>query len=493
MTAEAPHGFIERARKLVSNIIGAAKGCKMAGPRQAEDAGLRLAAIVEGSDDAIISATLDGIVTTWNKGAENVYGYSAAEMMGKPIFQLVPNDSHGEIFDVLGKIGRNERMVHYETTRIRKGGRKISVSVSASPISNSKGQIIGLSSIARDITAQKKSEQLLRESEERYRFLFKDSQTAMLLIDPETGRIMGANPKASSFYGYPREELLKLRITDINILSAEQVNAEMQCARTEQRTYFRFQHRLANGELRDVEVYSGPIKIDGKQLLCSMIHDETERKKAEETVRESESRLDLALRSSQMGVWRLDLVENRRVFDDQVCRVLGIDPAGFSGTDGEFFNAVHPEDHEKIRAALANAINNNAPYESDYRAIWPDGSIHYITTRGSLFHDDEGRPVRLNGLIWDITERKLMEEERERLVLQLQEALAKVRTLSGLLPICAYCKKIRNDEGYWEQIEAYIHEHSEAQFTHGVCPDCYKKLQAELGKLRKSDRIEKIA
>jgi hypothetical protein len=110
-----------------------------------------------------------------------------------------------------------------------------------------------------------------------------------------------------------------------------------------------------------------------------------------------------------------------------------------------------------------------------------------------LFHDDEGRPVRLNGLIWDITERKLMEEERERLVLQLQEALAKVRTLSGLLPICAYCKKIRNDEGYWEQIEAYIHEHSEAQFTHGVCPDCYKKLQAELGKLRKSDRIEKIA
>jgi len=81
--------------------------------------------------------------------------------------------------------------------------------------------------------------------------------------------------------------------------------------------------------------------------------------------------------------------------------------------------------------------------------------------------------------IRDITDRKKAEEERERLILKLRDALSKVRTLSGMLPICASCKKIRNDKGYWEQIETYVRDHSEADFTHGICPDCAKKLYPE--------------
>jgi two-component system cell cycle response regulator len=78
------------------------------------------------------------------------------------------------------------------------------------------------------------------------------------------------------------------------------------------------------------------------------------------------------------------------------------------------------------------------------------------------------------------TERELVLTEREKLIAKLQEALANVKTLSGLLPMCSYCKKIRNDKGYWLQVEAYIHQHSEAQFSHGICPDCYKKAKADL-------------
>jgi hypothetical protein len=77
------------------------------------------------------------------------------------------------------------------------------------------------------------------------------------------------------------------------------------------------------------------------------------------------------------------------------------------------------------------------------------------------------------------SDRKKAEEERERLILKLRDALSKVRTLSGMLPICASCKKIRNDKGYWEQIETYLRDHSEAEFTHGICPDCAKKLYPE--------------
>jgi hypothetical protein len=80
----------------------------------------------------------------------------------------------------------------------------------------------------------------------------------------------------------------------------------------------------------------------------------------------------------------------------------------------------------------------------------------------------------------DISEKKAEEAERERMVIELQHALKQVRTLRGLIPICAWCKRIRNDEGYWQQLEAYIHDHSEADFTHGICPDCAKEVEESL-------------
>jgi len=90
------------------------------------------------------------------------------------------------------------------------------------------------------------------------------------------------------------------------------------------------------------------------------------------------------------------------------------------------------------------------------------------------------RDIFYTGIIRDITERKGIEEEREKLLLDLQHALAKVKTLSGLLPICSACKKIRDDKGYWNQIESYIRDHSEAEFTHSICPECSKKLYGKV-------------
>jgi PAS domain S-box-containing protein len=160
-------------------------------------------------------------------------------------------------------------------------------------------------------------------------------------------------------------------------------------------------------------------------LRLRIAHEQADRK-----LRESQARLDLALRSAGMGTWHLDVPKNRRWFDEQVCQLLGIDPAAFTGAEEQFFATLHPDDRAAVRLALARTMEQGVPYETEYRAVWPDGSVHYIATRGKLVLDETGRRVRLNGLIWDISERRRMEEElrksRDELELRVRERTAEL-------------------------------------------------------------------
>ena len=134
-----------------------------------EEAQALLAAIVESSDDAIISKTLDGIVTSWNAGAERLFGYTAQEMIGESIMTLIPPERHDEERSILERLRRGERIEHYETVRVAKSGRAVDISLTISPIRNSSGRIIGASKVARDITLWKHAQEALRESEEKLR------------------------------------------------------------------------------------------------------------------------------------------------------------------------------------------------------------------------------------------------------------------------------------------------------------------------------------
>ena len=109
-----------------------------------------------------------------------------------------------------------------------------------------------------------------------------------------------------------------------------------------------------------------------------------------------------------------------------------------------------------------------------------DGSVWWASTNAHYYRDKDGKIMGIEGITRDVTEQRRAHETQLKLIEELKNAMAKVRTLSGLLPICASCKKIRDDKGYWSQIESYISDHSEAEFSHGICPDCMKKLYSNL-------------
>jgi PAS domain S-box-containing protein len=190
---------------------------------------------------------------------------------------------------------------HTETEGIRDDGSRFSASINAFPILNEEGHPEGFIEIVEDVTERKKAEKALRESEAQYKSLFNNNHSVMLLIDPETADIVDANPAAVSFYGWNYETLTRKKIFNINTLTQEQVFDEIEKAKMEQRKQFIFRHCLANGEIRDVEVYSGPIKVHGKELLYSIVYDITARKKAEEEKAALETQLLHAQKMESIG------------------------------------------------------------------------------------------------------------------------------------------------------------------------------------------------
>ena len=145
---------------------------------------LRLAAIVEFSDDAIIGKTLDGTITSWNAGAEKLYGYTAKEVIGRSISLLLPPGEYDDITDILEKIRSGVTVSHLETKRRTKDGRVIDVSLTISPIKDKGGNVLGASTIARDITGRKAAEEALLESEKRYRDMFELNNAVMFIVNP---------------------------------------------------------------------------------------------------------------------------------------------------------------------------------------------------------------------------------------------------------------------------------------------------------------------
>jgi PAS domain S-box-containing protein len=190
-----PHQPLKRALRRLDVLARQAadlieRGKIEAALRESEEQSRWFASIVESSDDAIVSKNLDGIITSWNKGAERIFGYSAEEAVGKPITILIPSHQHDEERVILERIRRGERISHYETVRRRKDGSLIVISLTVSPVANAEGKIVGASKIARDITERKRSDEqiatLAREAEHRARNVLATVQATVNLSQSDT-------------------------------------------------------------------------------------------------------------------------------------------------------------------------------------------------------------------------------------------------------------------------------------------------------------------
>ena len=207
--------------------------------KRAEEVRERLAAVVESSDDAIIGKTLDGVITTWNHGAEKVFGYPVSEAVGKPMQMLVPPERANEEADILARVERGESVEHFETVRVRKDGKGIDVSVTISPIRDSSGAIVGVSKVARDISERKRAEQrladkveeLARSNRDLEQFAYAASHDlqeplrmvasyTQLLAERYGGKL---DENADKFLGYAREGALRMQVLIRDLLTFSRV------------------------------------------------------------------------------------------------------------------------------------------------------------------------------------------------------------------------------------------------------------------------------
>ncbi len=204
---------------------------------------------------------------------------------------------------------------------------------------------------------------------------------------------------------------------------------------------------------------------------------EYELKLAVEKLRQSENRFYNLIEGSIQGV--LIHREHKALFVNQKwANIHGYSPEEVLRMD-TVVQLISPKDQKRmIEYKEARKQGKDAPTDYEYQGVHKNGSYIWLDNRASVVQW-EGRNA-IQTTIFDITNRKKAEEQRDRLISDLQKTLSEVKTLQGFLPICSHCKKIRDDKGYWNQIESYMNKHSDIEFSHGICPECAKKYYPDM-------------
>jgi PAS domain S-box-containing protein len=244
-----------------------------------------LAAIIESADDAIISKTLDGIITSWNKGAERIFGYTADEVVGKPITILIPKDHENEEPAILARLRAGERIEHYETVRVRKDGKLINISLTVSPIKGPEGEIVGASKVARDITEQKRARQALDSANERLRLALEASRLGDWSWDAETNLIKLSDTAARIFDVPPDTQITRAQLQALlHEEDREPVRVAVDTALAEHRDY-EIEYRVSRKDGSEAWVSGrgcGVYTADGKLVgMLGFVLDISNRKAAE--------------------------------------------------------------------------------------------------------------------------------------------------------------------------------------------------------------------
>lgn len=376
-----------------------------------------------------------------------------------------------------GVVTRNREVV------FRKDNRKKTVLVNSSPVIDRAGKIIGCIAVWREITARKKAEEELKQEKELLNQIIEIMPVGVWIIDDE-GRIVEGNQAAKNIWEgaryVPLEKYCEYKAWWAD--TGKPVSAGDWAASRA----FRYGEVSLNEEL-EIENFAGkrrtilnsakPIIKDSRIIgAIGVNQDITERKKNEEALKESERALAEAQRLARVGNWTWEVDADNFSGSNETYNIFEI-PPDTPVNKARFMEMVHEEDRQTVESAMEDGLKGEV-YKFEFRIITKNGNLKYLQSIGEL-ELKNGPGLLMKGIVQDITERKANENEQKRLLGELQEAFAKIKTLSGLIPICANCKRIRDDKGYWQRIERYIEERSLAEFTHSLCPECEKKLYSK--------------
>jgi PAS domain S-box-containing protein len=384
--------------------------------KKAEEARFRHAAVIESSDDAIASATLDGIIVSWNTGAQKIYGYTEAEAVGKPVNMLVPPELPDEENKILEMLRAGGRIQHFETVRVTKTGKRINVALTISPIKDSSGRTVGCSGIARDISERKLAEEALRASEERLRLAQQAARIGTFDWNIRTG-VNTWTPELEAMYGLPLggfggtqtafENLVHpddragvIKLVDAAMKSGQPTKGEWRVVWADGSV-----HWIAGCWQVFMDASGEPSKMIGVNT------DVTERKQAEEGLRQKERELSEAQRLAQIGSWEWDPDTDTVNWSRELYRITGRDLNLPAASYKEHSQILTAESWERLQRNVEEALRSGTPYELDLEYVRPDGSTIWARARGEAKRDTAGRIVGLRGTAQDIAERKLAETE----------------------------------------------------------------------------------
>jgi len=394
--------------------------------RQLERKQVELAAIVESSEDAIIGKSLDGVITSWNRGAEKIFGYTSAEAVGQPLLMIFPPERKHEEVEILARIARGETVEHFDTERICKDGRRIFISATISPLRDSTEKVVGASKIARDITAQKQADVALRENEERIRILGDNLPSGMMYqldmgADGRERRFTYVSAGVEKLHGVTAEAVMQ----DALVLYGQIVEAdrplvvarEAEALASMEPFVAELRMQLPSGLVRWSLVASAPrLTAHGCVLWDGIELDITSQKMAEEVLREKQAQLILAMDIAKLAHWEFDVEKHSVTADEHIFRLLGSTPeqeGGLSMSPEEYIRRfVHPEDAGIVANEVALGIATEDPHfarEFEHRIIRRDGTERVMLVRCRVRMDAKGRPGKVLGTNQDITEQKQTE------------------------------------------------------------------------------------
>jgi PAS domain S-box-containing protein len=382
-----------------------------------EEADRNYRAIVESSNDAIVTTSNDGTITRWNPAAERMFGFSRYEILGKNIAVLLPQDLLSRDPAIIERIRKGERMVDFESARIRKGGEKFPVAITISPITSASGKLLGLSRIIRDITDRKQAEQKLADAHFRFGAVIENLNDGVVIID-ESATSISLNRAALRLLGFDTMADVPADFTSFNgmfevttldgapvpeeeraiprILAGEQVKDMVLRV-----------HRKGTALAHIVSASGSRVQYQsGKTLAFVTVTDITERVSAINALHKNQAHLISAQRIARVGGWNYDIPNDKLYLSEELVALFGLDRRVCCISRAAFMQLVHPQDRSAVERAAELALADMGDFNIEHRLVLPDGSERFVHQRGVLECSDFGLAMRLAGTAQDITERR---------------------------------------------------------------------------------------